>query len=126
MAIHSEAAQESFDELVKQLGELSKKASPKETKAILMSGATMMKNDANRLPYPISKIRSAGYSHMVNTFQAEESSHHDTEIEVGWGKYYGPMVEHGTRLQHEQAHLIPLWNRNKERYFNAMAEAFNK
>ena len=39
------------------------------------------------------------------------------EIEVGWGKYYGRMVEEGTKLTMAQPHLVPTFESNKEKYY---------
>ena len=44
-------------------------------------------------------------------------------IEVGWGKYYGPMLEHGTRKMAAREHLKPLFERNKEKYYRKMTES---
>lgn len=44
------------------------------------------------------------------------------EIKVGWGKYYGPMVEHGTKKMTARAHLKPLFEQNKEKYYRKMTE----
>ena len=43
-------------------------------------------------------------------------------IKVGWGKYYGPMLEHGTRKMAVRAHLKPLFEQNKEKYYKKMTE----
>ena len=48
---------------------------------------------------------------------------HDSGIKVGWGKYYGPMLEHGTRKMAARVHLKPLFERNKEKYYKKMAES---
>ena len=44
-------------------------------------------------------------------------------VNVGWGKYYGPMLEHGTRKMAARAHLKPLFERNKEKYYKKMTES---
>lgn len=84
---------------------------------VLLVGAKEFVNDLLKLPRPISKIRKAGYIHLVNSFAYREKKN---EIEVGWGKYYGPMVEHGTTKTNEQPHVYPLWNKNKEKYYKSM------
>lgn len=84
---------------------------------VLLVGAKEFVNDLLKLPRPISKIRKAGYIHLVNSFAYREKKN---EIEVGWGKYYGPMVEHGTTKISEQPHVYPLWNKNKEKYYKSM------
>ena len=60
---------------------------------VLETGASEFTSDLLKLPRPISKIRKAGYTHLVRTFAYRKKK---DEIEVGWGKYYGPMVENGT------------------------------
>lgn len=62
----------------------------------------------------------AGYTHIVSTFALERT---DSGIKVGWGKYYGPMLEHGTRKMAARAHLKPLFERNKEKYYKKMTES---
>lgn len=46
-------------------------------------------------------------------------------IDVGWGKYYGPMLEHGTKKMSAKAHLKPLFEQNKERYYKKMIAALD-
>ena len=77
-------------------------------------------NDLLRLPKPRSQITKAGYTHIVSTFASERT---DSGIKVGWGKYYGPMLEHGTRKMAARAHLKPLFERNKEKYYKKMTES---
>ena len=84
---------------------------------VLLVGAKEFVNDLLKLPKPISKIRKAGYTHLINTFAYREKK---DEIEVGWGKHYGPMVEHGTKKMDEQPHVYPLWDKNKEKYYKKM------
>ena len=84
---------------------------------ILEVGASEFVNDLLKLPKPMSKIRKAGYTHLVRSFAYRKKQ---DEVEVGWGKYYGPMVEHGTKKMDENPHVYPLWNTNKEKYYKAM------
>lgn len=49
----------------------------------------------------------------------------DKDIDVGWGKYYGPMLEHGTKKMSAKAHLKPLFEQNKERYYKKMIAALD-
>ena len=75
-------------------------------------------NDALKLPKPISAIKKAGYTHLIHTFSYRKK---EKEIETGWGKYYGPMVENGTeKMKKAQPHLYPLWEKNKEKYYKTM------
>jgi hypothetical protein len=83
----------------------------------LEAGAKEFVDDLLKLPKPISKIRKAGYTHLINCFSYRNKKN---EIEAGWGKYYGPMVEHGTEKMDAQPHLYPLWDKNKEKYYKTM------
>ena len=47
-------------------------------------------NDLKKLPRPRSKISKAGYTHLIDTFTYRRTK---DDIAVGWGKYYGRMVE---------------------------------
>lgn len=84
---------------------------------ILMDGAEAFLKDLNKLTKPISKIRKSGYTHLINTFAIDST---DKEIVVGWGKYYGRMVELGTEKMDARAHMYPLWEHNKEKYYKLM------
>lgn len=84
---------------------------------VLEEGAKQFVNDLLKLPKPISKIRKAGYTHLVHSFAYRKKK---DEIEVGWGKYYGPMVEHGTVKMDANQHFYPLWDKNKEKYYKIM------
>ena len=86
---------------------------------ILLVGAKEFVKDLLKLPKPISKIRKAGYTHLINTFAYREKKD-EVEVEVGWGKYYGSMVEHGTKNMDEQPHVYPLWNKKKGKYYKTM------
>lgn len=83
----------------------------------LEAGAKEFVNDLLKLPKPISKIRKAGYTHLVNSFAYRKKKN---EIEAGWGKYYGPMVERGTEKMDAQPHLYPLWDKKKAKYYKTM------
>lgn len=84
---------------------------------VLEEGAKEFKNDLLKLPKPMSQIRAAGYTHLVRTFAYRKKT---DEVEVGWGKYYGPMLEHGTRKMSAREHVYPLWDRQKEKYYKVM------
>ena len=109
-----------FEELSNELfGYIQAAEDPLE---ILEVGAKAFVNDLLKLPKPISKIRKAGYTHLINTFAYERSSERTgrAEVIVGWGKYYGRMVEKGTVKMDERPHMYPLWDRNQEKYYNLM------
>lgn len=84
---------------------------------VLETGAKEFVGDLLKLPKPISKIRKSGYTHLIKCFAYKKKS---KEVEAGWGKYYGPMLEHGTVKMNAQEHLYPVWDRNKEKYYKKM------
>ncbi len=106
-----------FEELENELSNLLKNIeNPIE---ILEVGAKEFVHDLLKLTKPYSKIRTSGYTHLVDSFAYEIR---DDEIEVGWGKYYGSMVEDGTRMTPSQPHLQPMFERNNEKYYKKMIE----
>ncbi len=74
-----------------------------------------------KLPKPYSKIRSPDYTHLIDSFAYERTK---TDVEVGWGKYYGPMVEDGTMKMKAHPHLHPTFERNKTKYYQKMLQNF--
>lgn len=104
-----------FEDLSKMLEEYINKV--ENIVDVLEVGVKEFVNDLLRLPKPISKIRKSGYTHLVKTFSYRKK---DKEIEVGWGKYYGPMLENGTKNMNAQPHVYPLWDKNKEKYYKTM------
>ncbi len=104
-----------FEELAKEVSTfIEAVADPQKA---LVIGAKEFVKDLKRLPKPMSKIRKTGYTHLVSTFSYRKKK---GEVEVGWGKYYGPMVEYGTIRMDEITHLRPCWDRNKEKYYEKM------
>lgn len=88
---------------------------------IIEIGAKEFVNDLKKLTKPYSKIRKSGYTHLVDTFSYRIKN---KKVEVGWGKYYGLMVEDGTRKTKAQPHMYPTFNKNKEKYYKKMLNAF--
>lgn len=84
---------------------------------IIEVGATEFVKDLGKLARPYSKIRKSGYTHLVDTFNCKRGK---DEIEVGWGKYYGPIVENGSLLAAPQPHLVPTFEKNKDKYYEKM------
>lgn len=108
-------AYEGFNELTNELIELMNNV--ENTVDILEDGAKEFVNDLMKLPKPFSKISSSGYTHLIDSFSYQKNG---DEIEVGWGKYYGRMVEEGTNKSSAQPHLVPTFERNKEKYYKNM------
>ncbi len=106
---------EGFDELE----ELLKQYEVNEEKVLkaLEKGANMLVIDVRKLPRPRSSMNGRGYTHLINTVT---SGRFKREIEVGWGKYYGPMVECGTRKMRGTPHIKTVFKRNKGKYYEAI------
>lgn len=83
----------------------------------LVAGAKEFVKDLRKLPKPISEIKKSGYTHLIRSFTYEEQ---DKEVVVGWGKYYGRMIEYGTVKMNAQPHFGPVFERNKEKYYKTM------
>lgn len=110
-----------FDEeldLQKELEAIIRKV--ENTDNILEIGAKEYVKDLLKLPKPKSKIKAAGYTHLVDSFNYKNSNKHKGEIEVGWGKYYGPFVDRGTTKIKARPHLKPTFNKNKDKYYSMM------
>lgn len=104
-----------FDELSKIIENYANET--KNVVDVLEDGAKEFVTDLLKLPKPISKIKKVGYTHLINTFSYKRKK---DEVEVGWGKYYGPIVEKGSIKMSAQPHMYPLWDKNKEKYYKKM------
>lgn len=109
-----------FDELEKLLSDyMEKLENPLE---ILEAGVVEFVNDVRKLPRPRSKMNGAGYTHLLDTISYKETG---KEVEVGWGKYYGLMLERGTKKMPKGVpHFTPTFENNKEKYYKKMIEKF--
>ena len=107
----------SFSEFEKLLSEFSKKiGNPLD---IIEDAAREFVSDIRKLPKPRSMINKPGYTHLLDTVTYERTN---AELEVGWGKYYGPMVERGTKKIRGTPHLSNTFEANKEKYYRKMKE----
>lgn len=109
-----------FDELMAYLEECTRNMNDENIEKVLEVGASQLVCDLMKLPKPISEIRKPGYTHLIKTFSYRKNK---GQVEVGWGKFYGPMVEGGTIKSKANPHLNPLFDKNKNRYFTAMTKA---
>lgn len=89
---------------------------------VLQAGADAFVRDLKSLPAPRSGINKAGYTHLLDTFASQQE---DQTVLVGWGKYYGRMVETGTKKMAARPHFYSLFERNKNRYYNLMITKFH-
>lgn len=85
----------------------------------LEKGAEQFATDIRKLPKPRSEITKAGYTHLLDTVTYKRTK---SDIEVGWGKYYAPMVENGTKKMNGSHHIKPGFERNKEKYYKIMTQ----
>lgn len=108
---------EGFDELSDLLSGYLEKI--ENTTEILEIGAKELVSDVRKLPSPRSRMNGSGYTHLLDTVAWKRAVN---EIEVGWGKYYGPMVEKGTRRMRAHPHMRTVVERNKERYYKKMID----
>ena len=111
-----DSGMEDFEKMLKQY---AAKADPENALDAIETGAKEFVNDLLKLPKPRSEVKKPGYTHLINTFAMERAR---GVIKVGWGKYYGPMVERGTKKVAARAHLKPLFEQNKEKYYRKMTE----
>lgn len=103
---------ETFQELLKKY-----EVSDEEVLKAMEQGAKEMCMDLRKLPRPRSNIRKAGYTHLLETFTYKKNK---KEIEVGWGKYYGPMVENGTVRASASPHVKPYFKANQNKIYNSI------
>lgn len=108
---------EVFNSLIDDLSEII--TNIKNPIEILEVGAKEFVNDLSKLSRPYSQIKKSGYTHLVDSFAYVIK---EKEIEVGWQKYYGRMVEEGTKLTPPQPHLVPTYEKNQNKYYEKMIE----
>ncbi len=113
-----------FDELTEILNEYGEKADRKSVQKVLEAGAQDFVNILLKLPKPKSKLNYPGYTHLIDTFTYAKNK--NGEVEVGWGKYYGPMVDRGTIKMDAIPHLTPAWDSNKDMIYKTMIEKIRK
>lgn len=118
--VEGEIYTDGFDEFSKMLEELKKRTEVKNVTKVLEIGARQLVEDVRALPRPRSQINTPGYTHLLDTMTYKVAGE---EVEVGWGKYYGPMVENGTTRMKGTEHLRPTFKRNKEKYYKNMQKA---
>lgn len=95
-----------MEEFQDMLGSYLSKVDEKSALDAIEEGAKEFVNDLLRLPKPRRKVTAPGYTHLVDSFSYKRDK---TGIDVGWGKYYGPMLEQGTKKMSAKAHLKPLF-----------------
>lgn len=107
-----------FDDFSKLLEKYIGKTEKENVMQALEIGAEELARDVRALPKP--RRPGGGRTHMLDSVATKRRGE---EIEVGWGKYYGPFVENGTRKMGAQPHMKPTFNKNKEKYYRKMQKA---
>lgn len=89
----------------------------------LEAGASEFVNDLKKLPKPYREIHKpgAGYIHLRDVFTYKVNKDRK-EVTVGWGKYYGVMLEFGAfnYKKGKQPHMYPTYEKNKKKYQETM------
>lgn len=101
-----------FNELIEKY---SQKVDKDKVLNAIQKGADALAKDVRALPKPRSSINKSGYTHLLDTVTKKVNTK-KKEIEVGWGKYYGPMIERGTKKIDAQPHIKTTYNQNIEKY----------
>ena len=112
------AGPEGLELFAAMLEKYEKAVDEKNITDVLMIAGNALAEDVHRLPKP--RRRGAGYTHMLDSVTAAPSG--KDAVLVSWGRYYGKFVEHGTKKMGAQPHLIPEWERNKDRYYKMMQD----
>lgn len=114
-----------FDELETMIEDYLKSADDSNVDKELEMGAKEFVDILLKLPRPKSNISYPGYTHLIDCFTYARNS--KGEYEVGWGKYYGPMVENGTvKMKKSIPHMNPAWEKNKKLVFEKMIEMLER
>lgn len=112
------AGPEGLEKFMDLLEKYEKAADDNHVSEVLMQAGEALAEDVHRLPKP--RRRGAGYTHMLDSVTAAPSG--KDAVLVSWGRYYGKFVEHGTKKMSAQPHLMPEWERNKDRYYKMMQD----
>ena len=107
-----------FDDFSDLLEKYIGKTEKENVMKVLEIGAEELARDVRALPKP--RRPGGGYTHMLDSATTKRRGE---EVEVGWGKYYGPFVERGTKKMNSQPHMRPTFERNKEKYYDKMKKA---
>lgn len=119
-----------FDEFDRELSQYLDKLEDSKVTDVLKTGAEEFKADLGKLASPRSRINKGGYTHILDAFAIKQE---DTGWLVGWGKYYGPILEHGWKnagsgksSSHSAIpHFHSCFDQNKEKYYKDMIAKVN-
>lgn len=110
-----EIIDDGFDELKKLLQQYE--ISENEVIDAMEVGVKEFVRDLRKLPRPRSQITKPGYTHLLDSITYEKGQ---KEIVVGWGEYYGPMVENGTVKMKATPHTKPTFKTNQNKYYETV------
>lgn len=110
-----------IDDLESELAQILARTEEAQVDNVLEYGAELLAKDINRLPKPRSQISKGGYTHILDTIGVwRDNLSSGSKVRLGWKKYYGPILEHGSYKMGAQPHLKPTWHRNKNKYQEEM------
>lgn len=115
-----ELYEDGYSEFSDLLKEFEAKTGKENVLKVLEIGAREFVKDVRALPRPRSRVRTPGYTHLLDTVTYQRSK---DEVLAGWGKYYGPMVDRGTVRAKAVSHMNPTFEKNKGQYFKKMQNA---
>ncbi len=107
-----------FEEFSEQLEKYIANCETEKVMSVLEEGANEFVKDVRALPQP--RRPGSGYTHLLDSVTTKRNGE---EVEVGWGKYYGIMVERGTCKMLARPHMRPTFERNAEKYYKKMQKA---
>lgn len=117
---------EGFDAFDEELQSYLKTCDDDNVVQILKAGADELISDVRALPSPRSNITKATHTHLLDAVSGKAEGN---KYIVGWGVYYGPIVEaghttpKGTKVS-ARAHLRPTLRDNRQKYESAMQKKF--
>lgn len=122
---------EAYDEFEKMISDYAEKATDQQVTEVLKIGAEEFRDDLLKLSSPRSGINKGSYTHLLDTFAIKQEG---TGWLVGWGKYYGPIIENGwggAGRGHKSSHSAiphfrPTFRKNKEKYYKDMVSYMEK
>lgn len=109
---------EGFDDFSHLIEKYISKADIESIMSALEVGADELVRDVRALPQP--RRAGTGYTHLLDTISTKRNGQ---DVEVGWGKYYGTMVERGTSKMSARPHMKPTFERNADKYYKKMQKA---
>lgn len=106
-----------MNDFMEELSALADKVSDDQMAEYLKAGADAFVQDMHKLPSPRS--RRSKRSHMLDNISAKKNG---SGWDIGWGDYYGSMVEKGTSKMRAQPHLLTTWQQNENKYMQQIQE----